>query len=134
MRLVRTSWANVSLLGWRWGHTFDLRSWARFVKRAKYVRSATLSPTGARAAFDIRGDIITVPAEKGDDRNLTGSAAVHERFPAWSPDGTKIAWFSDEWGGERRRRLRPPVVAPEIRLEEIRIAAATTGMDERQRC
>jgi tricorn protease len=70
----------------------------RFVRGANYVRSTSLSPTGARAAFDFRGEIITVPAEKGDDRNLTNSVAAHDRFPAWSPDGTKIAWFSDESG------------------------------------
>ena len=70
----------------------------RFVKGTKYVRAASLSPTGARVALDVRGEIITVPAEKGDDRNLTRSSAAHDRFPAWSPDGKSIAWFSDESG------------------------------------
>jgi tricorn protease len=70
----------------------------RFVKGAKYVRSATLSPTGARAALAFRGEIITVPAEKGDDRNLTNSPSAHDQFPAWSPDGKSIAWFSDASG------------------------------------
>ena len=31
-------------------------------------------------------------------RNLTNSVAAHDRFPAWSPDGRSIAWFSDEAG------------------------------------
>ena len=70
----------------------------RFAKGAKYVRGATLSPTGARAALEFRGEIVSVPAEKGDDRNLTNSAGAHDRFPAWSPDGKSIAWFSDESG------------------------------------
>jgi len=70
----------------------------RFVKGAKYIRSASLSPTGARVALDFRGEILTVPAEKGDDRNLTRSPGVHDRFPSWSPDGKSIAWFSDESG------------------------------------
>src|SRR5690606_29403238 len=47
--------------------------------------------TGVRAAFEYRGEIVTVPAEKGDPRNLTNSAAVHERSPAWSPDGRYVA-------------------------------------------
>lgn len=78
----------------------------RFVKGSKYIRSASLSPTGARAALDLRGEIVTIPAEKGDDRNLTRSAAAHDRFPAWSPDGKSIAWFSDE-SGEYQLFLQP---------------------------
>ncbi|HVD93378.1 MAG TPA: PDZ domain-containing protein [Vicinamibacterales bacterium] len=70
----------------------------RFVRGSKWIQSATLSPSGARAAFDFRGDIVTVPAEKGDVRNLTASPGVHERSPVWSPDGTRIAYFSDEPG------------------------------------
>jgi tricorn protease len=70
----------------------------RFAKGAKWVRDAALSPTGARAAFGFRGEIVTVPAEKGDVRNLTNSVAAHDRFPAWSPDGRSIAWFSDASG------------------------------------
>ncbi|HUP46439.1 MAG TPA: PDZ domain-containing protein, partial [Thermoanaerobaculia bacterium] len=70
----------------------------RFVKGVKYARSSSLSPTGARAALEFRGEIVSVPAEKGDDRNLTASPAAHDRFPAWSPDGKSIAWFSDASG------------------------------------
>jgi tricorn protease len=70
----------------------------RFVKGAKYIRSANISPTGARAVFDFRGEIITVPAKKGDARNLTQTAGVHEKYPSWSPDGNLIAYFSDASG------------------------------------
>jgi len=78
----------------------------RFVKGAKYVRNWAISPSGARAVFGFRGEIVTVPAEKGDPRNLTESPAVHERWPVWSPDGRSIAYFSDA-GGEYRLHLRP---------------------------
>ncbi len=70
----------------------------RFVKGAKYIRSAALSPSGARAVFDLRGDIVTVPAEKGDHRNITATTGAHEKFPAWSADGRSIAYFSDATG------------------------------------
>lgn len=58
-----------------------------------------LSPTGTRALFEYRGDLFTVPVEEGSWRNLTHSSGVADRYPVWSPDGQRIAWFSDE-GGE----------------------------------
>ena len=70
----------------------------RFVSGTKWIRTASLSPSGARAVFEFRGDIVTVPAEKGDVRNLTQTTGVHERSPVWSPDGTRIAYFSDKSG------------------------------------
>jgi tricorn protease len=77
----------------------------RFVKGAKYIRNAGLSPSGARAVFEFRGEIVTVPAEKGDARNLTRSPGAHDRSPIWSPDGTSIAYFSDE-SGEYQLQVR----------------------------
>ncbi|HUW93246.1 MAG TPA: PDZ domain-containing protein [Bacteroidales bacterium] len=78
----------------------------RFVSGSKYIRSAAISPTGARAVFDFRGEIITVPAEKGDSRNITQTAGAHEKYPAWSPDGKYIAYFSDA-SGEYKLCMQP---------------------------
>jgi len=66
---------------------------------ADLIKSAALSPTGKRAVIEARGDIFTVPADKGDFRNLTQSPGINDRYPSWSPDGARIAWFSDR-GGE----------------------------------
>ena len=60
--------------------------------------NASLSPTGQRAMFEYRGDIFTVPKENGDGRNITNTSGVADRSPTWSPDGKKIAWFSDASG------------------------------------
>ncbi len=77
-----------------------------FVKGTKYIRSAGLSPSGQRAVFDFRGDIVTVPAEKGDPRNLTQTSSAHEKYPAWSPDAKTIAYFSDA-SGEYQLHIKP---------------------------
>jgi tricorn protease len=70
----------------------------RYINGNKYVRSVDISPSGSRVVFDFRGEIITLPAEKGDPRNITITPGVHETNPSWSPDGKIIAFFSDESG------------------------------------
>ena len=74
----------------------DQRS--RFVKGDQYIRSANISPSGSRVVMDYRGDIITLPGQKGDVFNLTNTPGVHEQEPSWSPNGKLIAYFSDVSG------------------------------------
>jgi tricorn protease len=62
------------------------------------IESATVSPTGLRAAIEAHGDIFTVAAKHGPTRDITSTPGVMERSPAWSPDGQSIAYFSDESG------------------------------------
>lgn len=67
-------------------------------KVAGNISAFSLSPSGARVAVEARGEIFTVPAKGGDTRNLSDSSGVRERFPAWSPDGQKIAYVTDKSG------------------------------------
>ena len=62
------------------------------------ITNIALSPTGKRVVAEARGEIFTIPEEKGDIRNITNSASVAEREPAWSRDGKWISYFSDRSG------------------------------------
>ena len=64
----------------------------------KTIENFTISPTGKRALFEARCEIFTVPQKHGSVRNLTNTSGAAERFPAWSPDGNSIAYFSDRTG------------------------------------
>ncbi|MHC4233718.1 MAG: S41 family peptidase [Planctomycetota bacterium] len=86
----------------------------RYVDGTRFIRASDISPSGARAAFEFRGEIVTVPKEKGDYRNLTRSPGVHERSPIWSPDGKSIAYFSDE-SGEYALHIAPQDGKGEVR-------------------
>jgi tricorn protease len=70
------------------------------VNAANLIEDFELSPKGERALFSARGDIFTVPIEKGPVRNLTNSSGAHDKWPAWSPDGSQIAFISDKSGEE----------------------------------
>ena len=91
-------------------------SWKDVTSR---VTSLALSPTGKRAAVEARGEIFTIPAEKGDARNLTSSSGAAERDPAWSPDGKSVSYFSDA-SGEYKLVIASPdgMTKREIALEK----------------
>lgn len=65
---------------------------------ANALSNPQISPTGQRAIFEFRGEIITFPKENGAGRNLTNTSKSAERAPVWSPDGNHVAYFSDQSG------------------------------------
>ena len=70
------------------------------VKVAEHLESFDVSPNGERILVAARGEIFSVPVEHGVSRNLTNSAAAHEREVAWSAKGDRVAWISDASGEE----------------------------------
>ncbi len=70
----------------------------RFEDVTTRMSNISLSPTGKRVLVEARGEIFTIPEEKGDVRNITNSSGSAERQPAWSPDGKSISYFSDKSG------------------------------------
>ena len=78
----------------------------RSEKVAGLIFDGGISPSGKRAVFEARGDVFTVPAEHGPVRNLTNSSGIAERYPAWSPDGKWVAYWSDR-SGEYQLTVRP---------------------------
>ena len=73
---------------------------ARTINAAQYIQNVALSPKGERILFGARGDIFSAPAEKGGTRNITHSSTAHDKFPRWSPDGSRVAFISDRSGEE----------------------------------
>ncbi len=76
----------------------------RWVGSPKDVRHVAIDPAGRRVALAFRGEIVTLPVADGGARNRTATPGAHERAPAFSPDGARLAYFSDE---------RPDGVGPE---------------------
>ena len=61
--------------------------------------SLDVSPDGKTIAFDLLGDIYTMPIEGGRAKNIS-SGMAWEMQPRFSPDGSRIAFISDRAGGD----------------------------------
>ena len=59
------------------------------------ITGMALSPAGQRALLVARGEIFSLPSEKGQTLNLSNNSGSREKDAVWSPDGTKIAYISD---------------------------------------
>lgn len=86
---------------------------AQMVDASKRIFSADLSPNGERVLFSARGELFSVPADKGITYNMTLTSGIHERNGLWSPNGKHIAWLSDKsgeyeiWIGDSNHKVQP---------------------------
>ncbi len=71
----------------------------RTINPVDYIHAMGAADDGKAAVFEARGDIFVVPAdENAPTRNLTHTPGLRERMPQLSPDGTRVAYFSDATG------------------------------------
>jgi tricorn protease len=105
--IVYTEMGKLFLLNVKSGHIQQIHvtihadfpeSHPRWVSVSKHLTNPDISPHGIRAVFQAHCDILTVPTKHGDAQDITNTTGACERYPAWSPDGTKIAYFSDASG------------------------------------
>jgi tricorn protease len=78
----------------------------RTVSAARPLEWVAPSASGDRVVFGVRGEVFILDPATGAARNITNTSGAAERFPALSPDGKSIAFFSDE-SGEYQLHVRP---------------------------
>ena len=80
---------------------------------ADNVQGIDISPNGKRAIITARGEVFTVPADKGSTRNLSDSPGLREYPALWSPDGEQVAWIVESLDGQTlkiadQKGMEPP--------------------------
>ncbi|HYK90829.1 MAG TPA: S41 family peptidase [Acidobacteriota bacterium] len=72
----------------------------RWVNGADYLQYMDVSNDGKQAVFTARGDVFcVVPGEEETTaRNLTATSGIREKYAQISPDGKRVAFFSDRTG------------------------------------
>ncbi len=74
----------------------------KFVDPKAYLKSWGISKDGARIVLETRGDIFVARTKKkGLIRRITENSAARTKFPAFSPDGQRIAAWTEIEGEEQ---------------------------------
>lgn len=78
----------------------------RTVNAARTIDWASISTSADQIVFGTRGELLQFDPKNGESKNLTNTPGVAERYPALSPDGRSLAYFSDE-SGEYQLHISP---------------------------
>jgi len=70
----------------------------RTINPKEYLHDVDASNDGKKVLLEARGDLFVSPTDKGSTRNLSDSPGTREMYPALSPDGKWVAFFSDKTG------------------------------------
>jgi len=88
----------------------------RLVNAKDTIQQVRLGGGGRTLVLEARGDAWLLPVDPAVPAlNLTHTSGVRERFPELSPDGTRVAYLSDE-SGEYDLYVRPAQGGPATRL------------------
>lgn len=71
----------------------------RVINPREYVQGMDASNDGQKVLIEARGDLFSVPADRGGQtNNISDSPGTRERMACVSPDGKQVAFFSDRSG------------------------------------
>jgi tricorn protease len=91
----------------------------RTVNVGNNISNFDLSPDAKRTVFEARGELFSIPAENGVIMNLTNTSGAWESYPAWSPNGRSLAYWSDA-SGEREIWLRDNATTDTKKLTDFK--------------
>ncbi|HVP89884.1 MAG TPA: S41 family peptidase [Terriglobales bacterium] len=70
----------------------------RAINPRDYLHTANLADDGKAVVLEARGDVFRVPVGPEPAENLSMTPGTRETYPALSPDGKTVAFFSDRTG------------------------------------
>ncbi len=77
--------------------------------------SGDLPASGTRIVYSAGPDVCTMNPDGSGVKNLTAGSGLGNRWPTWSPDGTRIAFLRGPWepNGTASRRVHPSSGGPD---------------------
>jgi tricorn protease len=71
---------------------------SRIINPRDYIHYVNIANGGKTVILEARGDVFAVPTGKAPAMNLSNTPGTREMYPALSPDGKQVAFFSDKTG------------------------------------